>query len=161
MKKLFPNRLAAGLMTLDHSTVVRIHLREFFIFWCRMEETKTKTRFRYSKDFKRWALRELASGKKPNDILRASGFDIEPLIKNDKKYASKLFYKWRKELYKDYKMMFITSVELTDKVLLDEIDSMYFEDDHDTLIDYLKQKIRTGVARYKASREKNNYKTVF
>ncbi len=29
---LFPDRLTAGRMTLDHSIVVRIHVREFFIF---------------------------------------------------------------------------------------------------------------------------------
>ena len=31
---MFPDRLAAGLKTLDLPTVVRIHLWEFFILWC-------------------------------------------------------------------------------------------------------------------------------
>lgn len=98
-----------------------------------MQENKQK-RIRYSKEFKRWALKEAVSGKNNNDILRASGFDIEPLIKKDKKYASKLLHKWRKEIFENSSKMYITSIKLTDKVIKDEIESMYFEDDIDEIM---------------------------
>ena len=57
------------------------------------KNTKEKTRIYFTKSFKRWALIEFANGKKASEILKNKS--------NDKKYASKLIHKWKKELYQN------------------------------------------------------------
>ena len=118
-----------------------------------MQEEKQK-RIRYSKEFKRWALRVASSGKSNNDILRASGFDIEPLIKKDKKYASKLLHKWRKEIFENSSKMHISSMKLTDEVIKDEIESMYFDDDVDEIMLGIREEGLTNLKDYK---KRKNY----
>ena len=52
-----------------------------------------KTRIHFSKSFKRKALLDFSQGIRASEILKKES--------NDKKYASKLIHKWRKELYQN------------------------------------------------------------
>ncbi len=44
-------------------------------------------------------------GVNPLEILLSSGYDLNNVLNNDKKYASKLLYKWKKEFFKNRKKM--------------------------------------------------------
>jgi len=48
---------------------------------------------------------------------------------NDKKYASKLFYKWKEEIYSHNEILHIFNYELSDEIINLEIKNMLYEDE--------------------------------
>lgn len=90
---------------------------------------KVYERVHFSRYFKRRVLLEYARLKKPNEALRACGFDIDSALLIDKKYASKLIHKWRKELYQNHHMRSFMNCEMTDEALKREIEFLKSEDD--------------------------------
>ena len=97
-----------------------------------MEEKKT--RYQYSHDFKRQAVLEVYSGRKADEVLLESGYDLTELMKKDKKYAAKLIHKWKREFMKNPESLSILNVEkLTDECLLKEISYLerYEDSDYD------------------------------
>lgn len=92
---------------------------------------KNKTRIRYSKEFKRKALLEIAKGKTPLEVLKSSGFNLDEVLKNDKKYPCKIIHKWKKEFYEHNEIIQTLNGKITDKKLLYEIENMYDDTDVD------------------------------
>lgn len=107
-----------------------------------------KTRIRYSKEFKHNAVFEVLKGKKPLDVLLNSGFDISEVIKKDKKYASKLIYKWKKELLKNKAN--ILSANILDKSKIEnELSNLTDYNETDPIKDYIKCKMLTGKSDFR------------
>lgn len=90
---------------------------------------KVFERVHFSKYFKRRVLLEYARVKNANEAFRVCGFEIDEESLGDKKYAAKLLYKWRKELYQNYHLLSFMNCEMTDEVLRREIESLKSEDD--------------------------------
>ena len=107
-----------------------------------------KKRIYYSKDLKRRALIQYANGEKLDTFLRSNNIDIDSLIKRDKKYISKLLYKWRNELYKNNEILFLTNDELSTCTLEQELLSLS-DDEPDVIMINIKDKIIKGKNKYK------------
>jgi len=90
---------------------------------------KVYERVHFSKYFKRRALLEFSRVKKPNEALKACGFDIDEELLLDKKYAAKLLHKWRKELYQNCEMLSFMNCEMTDEALKREIAALENNED--------------------------------
>ena len=108
-----------------------------------------KQRIYYSKDFKYQTLLEVAKGRNFEEILRSYGYDIDSAIKKDKKYCSKLLYKWRKELYGNNKNVSNTNSEATQSMLNSIIQILNDDDKNDIIMAETKSKIMQNVAKYK------------
>lgn len=80
---------------------------------------KATTKFFYSKSFKRKIITALSEKKSLYEIFKKEGFEIDSLIENDKRYISKLIYKWKEE-FKEGKLTFIP-VDVKNKTIEDEI----------------------------------------
>ncbi len=106
-----------------------------------------KKRIYYSKDFKYQTLLDVANGKKIEDILRLYGVDIDSALKRDKKYCSKLLYKWKKELNISNKEN--KSVKNTQSMLKALIQILDDNNVDDVIIKNTKDKIMKNVAKYK------------
>ena len=106
------------------------------------------SRIRYSKEFKRRALVEISAGLNPYDVFKSLGVDVEKLCKNDKKYLSKLLYKWNKEIYKDNEKMYFLNCELTDSELLSEIEYLKQDDDKDYIISDFRKRTSKFAPKY-------------
>ena len=85
---------------------------------------KILERIHFSKQFKRAVLLEYSRLKKPNSAFEACGFDISKFNLNDKKYSSKLLYKWRNELYNNRHMLGFMNTQMDDIELKNEIDKL-------------------------------------
>ena len=81
--------------------------------------TKATTKIFYSKTFKRKIITALSEKKSLYDIFKKEGYEIDSLIENDKKYISKLLYKWKEE-FKEGKLTF-APIDVKDKTIQDEI----------------------------------------
>lgn len=75
----------------------------------------------YSKILRRRAFIEISKGKKLYDFLIEEGYNIDDLIKKDKKYALKLAHKWKKEFFEQRELIYVNSYRLTDKILKEEL----------------------------------------
>lgn len=85
----------------------------------------------FSKGLKRKILIEITKGVKPEDALLKYAFDSLGDITKDKKYASKLIHKWRKEIYEHKEFLYLINHELDDEALDYEIENLSNEDDDD------------------------------
>ena len=107
------------------------------------------TRIYYSKDFKLQALLETENGTRLEDVLFKYGFNINEALKRDKKYCSKLLYKWRKELTKDGKFLNLYADKIYKSVIEYEIQNLNTTDEKDIIISDIKKKILQGSKKYK------------
>jgi len=83
-----------------------------------------KERISFSKQIKRKVLLEVAKGKKPQEALfKYLPFSLND-ITNDKKYASKLIYKWKKEMYINREVLFLLNHDVSDNAISEEIFSI-------------------------------------
>ena len=73
-----------------------------------------KNRIYFSKQFKRAALIEYSTGKSPDEVLKSLGYKY---ITDDKKYASKLIFKWRKEFYDNLKLYPLLNKDFNENLL--------------------------------------------
>lgn len=110
---------------------------------------KVYERVHFSKYFKRRALLEFARVKKPNEALRACGFDIDEELLIDKKYAAKLLHKWRKELYQNCEILSFMNCEMTDEALKREIEVLESSEGNEGRIMELASKNQTFFRRIK------------
>jgi len=96
-----------------------------------------KERIAFSKRIKRKVLLEIAKGKKPQEaLLKYLPVAIEEITK-DSKYASKLIYKWKKEVYANREMLFLLNHDLDNEMLNEEIETMGKDDEQmDFIIDF-------------------------
>jgi len=108
-----------------------------------------KKRLYYSKDFKRLALTEVIKGKKLEDVLYSGGYDISALLKNDKKYCSKLLHKWRIEVCKNNEQIYLLNTSVSDEILKSEIENLNFNHYNDTIMDSMKKKLKSSSEKYK------------
>lgn len=108
----------------------------------------TKKRIRYSKEFKRNFLLSVMRGQSPKEALLASGFDLSEVFKNDKKYASKLFYKWKKEFFKNGKSSCLIDNTNTSSAQNNFL-NFYESDCEDVIMADLKKRIHGALHDYK------------
>jgi len=106
-------------------------------------------RIRYSKEFKRKALLNIMQGEDALEVLKSSGFDLAQVLKNDKKYVSKIIHKWKKEIYQNKENMYLVNSEITNNILKEEILKLKDENEKDTVMLDLKDKISKNSINYK------------
>jgi len=106
------------------------------------------TRKYYSKIFKQQALFEVANGEKLELVLRKNGYDIDDALKKDKKYCSKLLYKWRKELQESKITKNLNTLEDTACIINQEINNLD-DDKKDIIMSDMTSKIFLGINKYK------------
>ena len=95
---------------------------------------KNSERMSFTKAFKRFVLIELSKGIKPELILNNSFKDKTFKIDTqDKKYYSKLMYKWRNELYSNLSMLSFNSVYPSDSILDVELNNIGCDDEFDDI----------------------------
>ena len=81
-------------------------------------------RITFSKRLKRLVLLEVIKGAKPKDaLLKYAPIALEEITK-DKKYASKLIYKWKQEAYLNREMMFLLNHDIDNKMIDEEIEAL-------------------------------------
>lgn len=102
----------------------------------------------YSKIFKQQALFEVANGEKLEFVLRKYGYNIDEALKKDKKYCSKLLYKWYKEL-DGCKLQNSTALENMSCIIKQEIKNLRDDNQKDIIMSDTMNKISQGAARYK------------
>ena len=85
-----------------------------------------KTRIHFSESFKRKALLDFSQGIKASEILKKES--------NDKKYASKLIHKWRKELYQNPNMLALIYSNIDFSDCFDELKMLGEDDEYDDFI---------------------------
>ena len=107
-----------------------------------------KHRIRYTKEFRRSAVLSVMQGKKSLEVLLSCGFDLSEVLKNDKKYASKLIHKWKKEFFKNQKSLCSLNIQDKDSIQ-NEISNLADNNEEDTISDYIKTQILNGVNNYK------------
>ena len=88
-----------------------------------------KNRIFFSKSFKRKALLEFARGIKASDILNKKS--------KDKKYASKLIHKWRKELYLNPNILALIYENVDFSYAKQEIDLIGDDNEEDDFVEIL------------------------
>lgn len=99
------------------------------------EEIKlNKQRANFSRRIKRKILLEIADGKNPKEIFATCAPEILKNNTNDKKYVAKLIHKWKKEMYKNMEILFISNYDVTPEMLDYEIKAL---DDDDSEKDIL------------------------
>jgi len=80
-----------------------------------------KQRITFSKKIKRKILLEIIKGEKPTKaLLKHTSLTLEE-ISSDKKYAAKLIYKWKQEVYKNREILFLLNHELDEEMIDEEI----------------------------------------
>lgn len=88
-------------------------------------------RLSFSKAFKRRVLLEYSKGKNSDEILNEI---IKYSNTTDKKYASKIVHKWRKEMYLDKEILYLTNHADIESIEYDII-SMTPESDNDDILE--------------------------
>ena len=108
----------------------------------------SSSRIRYSKAFKRAALVEISAGESPYNVFETFGANVKKLCANDKKYLSKLLYKWNKEVYKSNEKMYLLNYELTDDAILREINYLTYIDETDYIISDVRKRALKYSSKY-------------
>lgn len=93
----------------------------------------------YSKSFRRWAFFELSKGKPLFEIFKEINFEIDERLKKDKKYLSKLTFKWKKEFFENPKKLMLTYYPLSSENLYEHISLLGDENEDDFLEDIKKE----------------------
>ena len=101
---------------------------------------KNSQRISFSKDFKRKVLIELSKGKKAKEIITQAVSNILEIDTNDKKYYSKLIYKWKQELYNNNSLLAFTSINPTIDNLNYEINNIGLDEETDDIEEEFVQK---------------------
>ena len=78
----------------------------------------------FSKNIKRKILLEIAKGENPETAFLKHAFESLKEVSNDKKYAAKLLYKWRKEMYENKEILSLLNHNVDKALLKDEIISI-------------------------------------
>ena len=107
-----------------------------------------KKRISYSKDFKYSALIRVINGENFEDVLRSSGFNIDNLIKKDKKYCPKLLHKWKKEIYENPELIYFINNEISNNEIEAQIEILS-KNCKDIINDDLKLKMLYGAKKYR------------
>ena len=105
-----------------------------------------KKRIRYSKEFKRNAVLSAMRGVSALEILMSSGYDLSNVLKNDKKYASKLLYKWKKEFFKNRKKI---QQPNSDDTIRNEISNLTDDYENDIIMTEVKNKVFCAADNFK------------
>ena len=92
-------------------------------------------RVRFSRKIKRKILLEIAKGRKPQEVFLEFAFDSFDEITKDKKYASKLLYKWRQELYQNKEILNLLNHDVDNKMIEDEIRNIGEDEEKDNVLD--------------------------
>lgn len=79
-----------------------------------------KQRTAYKKDFKRMALIEYTKCHNAVEVFKKLGLSIDS---NDKKYASKLIYKWKKEFFDSYALIPVGKCGFNEELINYELNS--------------------------------------
>ena len=93
-----------------------------------------KERVSFSRSIKRKILLEIANGKNPNKVLMELANIPKEKFNNDKKYATKLIHKWRKEMYENKEILNILNHDLNQKIIEDEIVAIGDDKEEDIII---------------------------
>lgn len=115
-----------------------------------------KKRIYYSKSFKRKALIDYSQGRNFEEILKSNGFNIETALKNDKKYCSKLLYKWKKELYCNNEIIYFINSDITQEDIMYEIEALDDYDEADLIYDNLNKKVKENTVMYEKHKNQIN-----
>ncbi len=113
-----------------------------------------KKRIFYPKEFKKYALKETIKGRKFEEILRSSGFDIDDLLTKDKKYCSKLYHKWKKEFYKKNELLYFINDKITSQAIEEELEALKNENCKDVIMDNITDKIMRSKTKYQSMKNR-------
>ena len=92
-------------------------------------------RVRFSKKIKRDILLEVAKGTKVKDAFLKYAFISLEGITKDKKYAAKLLYKWKQELYENKEVLNLLNHNVDEKMIEEEINSIGNDEEEDIVFD--------------------------
>lgn len=101
-----------------------------------MLEDDNKKRILFSKTAKRLALFELARGTSVEEIFQIL-FERKELKSDDKNYVSKLFSKWRNEMYKNKEVLNFLNQNLDDEALMYEIANLETDFEQDEILNLI------------------------
>ena len=101
-------------------------------------------RIRFSKKIKRDILLEIARGTSAQDaFLEYASLAVDEITK-DKKYASKLLYKWKQELYEDKEILNLLSHNVDTAMINNEINNIGNDDEEEFLFDDAIDELKTN-----------------
>lgn len=106
-----------------------------------------KQRIRFSKKVKREILLEVAKGAKIQDVLLKHIFSSLNEITQDKKYAPKLLYKWKQELYKNKEILNLLNHNIDLKAVSDEIKNIGDDKEEDFSLDEAVEELKVNFLR--------------
>ena len=101
-------------------------------------------RVRFSRKIKRKILLEFAKGKKPHEIFLECAFDSLDEITKDKKYAAKLIYKWRQELYHNKEILNLLNHKIDDEMIEEEIENIGDDNEKDYVMNGAVEELKTN-----------------
>ena len=104
-------------------------------------------RVRFSRKIKRKVLLEVAKGKRAQDVFLECIVSSLNEITSDKKYVSKLLYKWRKELYENKEFLCLLNHEIDNKMLMDEIKSIGDDAEEDISLDEAFEELKENLLK--------------
>lgn len=93
----------------------------------------------YSKAFRKRAFFELSKGKPLFEIFKDINFKIDERLKKDKKYLSKLTFKWKKEFFENPRELMPNYCPLSEDNLYEYISLLGDENEDDFLEDIEKE----------------------
>lgn len=100
-------------------------------------------RVSFSRKIKRKILLEVAKGKSPQEALLMYAFDSIEEISKDKKYASKLLHKWRKEMYENKEILNFLNHQFSFEMLDCEIDNMGSDEENERIFELTEIEMRS------------------
>jgi len=98
------------------------------------EKDSQKQRKYFSKSYKRKALLEFSKGKRASDIIENES--------EDKKYASKLIHKWRRELYINRNLITLAPENIEVDYCPAEIDEIGTDNEKDDVLEWHLERIK-------------------
>ena len=101
-------------------------------------------RVRFSKKVKRDILLEIAKGENAQDAFLKHAFNSLEKITNDKKYASKLLYKWKQELYENKEIINLLNHVIDFETIEAEIKNIGDDKKDDFILDKALKELETN-----------------
>ena len=109
------------------------------------KEVKTDgQRVRFSKRIKREILLEIARGTNAQEAFLKHAFTSLEEITKDKKYASKLLYKWKQELYENKEILNLLNHNVDLNTIENEIKNIGNDEEYDFILSNAIEELKTN-----------------
>lgn len=101
-------------------------------------------RVRFSKKIKRNILLEIVKGTSAQDAFLKHAFESLEEITKDKKYASKLLYKWKQEMYENKEILNLLNHNIDFDVINAEINNIGDDEEDDFILSDAVEELKTN-----------------